>query len=827
MSHSAILERMLDRVAQAGTAGGRPLARLGTRSTEDPAIALLSATAGAAHVLAWNVHRSFRDSTLDGTRDRAALVSLTGLLGHVPRPAISATTVLAFELDTFPGSPSSVTVPRGTQVASVPGQGEVPVTFETDRELRARSAWNTLAPVRAPAPVTMTTSTAQVAVAGSSTGVRVGDSVLVVGRRTGTTVTWIHARVTRVETDLVGTPPVTTLFLAGQREVKADTGVTGPVPDGTVIVLGTHARPFGAAAPDFRLMPKELTGLGTPTPNPTEWSGFTVGKVTGDPTAKVWTIHLDGIHPGAAAGRVVVLEGGSDGTALAVERITAAREATRSDFTLSLACTVITVGADHAAKFDTAVRQTVLLVETSRHDLLVPLADPDLPLTDPATSVRQHPALAGENRADRIWVHGEVPLEPGRHVVLVGRGSGGAKVVEVGTVLRTSTTPATAGTDVPAGGATLVVLDGPLSGRWRASSLTILANAVPASQGQTPVRGPETIGSGDPAQRWQRFRVTRGSLAHVPAPGAPGYAPAVDVRVDGRRYEAVASLLDEGPESRAYRVVERRDAGSDVQMAGRLPSGTGNVTALFRTGGGGAGNLPPDRLTQVMAPVPGIRTVTNPVPADGGNDPESVADLRSAAPRAIRTLGRAVSLEDFQSFAEQYRGIGKASADELRAGTRRIVCLTVATTSLAPPTAGSSLVRDLRDALLAAAPPGTHVRVEGFVDLPVSLVLELRVDPAVHRSEVESAVRGALERRFGRSAMGFGRAIHRSEVLATVQGVPGVVAARLTSLSAPGVVEDAQGRLPSGGPRLIGGVFEPARLLSVQGAALTLTEMTT
>ncbi|NAZ73953.1 hypothetical protein GTQ99_00710 [Kineococcus sp. T13] len=826
MSHGAILERMLDRVARAGTADARPLSGLGTRSPEDPAIALLSAAAGAAHVLAWNVHRSFSDSTLAGTRDRAALVSLTGLLGHVPRPALSATTVLAFTLFTpedFPGSPPAVTVPQGTRIASVPGQGELPVTFETDRELLARSDCNALTPVRGPAPVTVTASTDRVVLAGSASDVRVGDRVLVRAGRAGTEVTWIHARVSGVEPDVLAQPPTTTLLLAGQRAVGVEAAVTGD--DGTVIVLGTHARPFGAAAPDFRLMPAALAPLGDGA-TPPQWTAFTVGTLSGTGPAGVWTVHLDGVQPQAAAGKVVVLEGGESGTALAVERIGSARETTRSDFTISAACTVLTLPATGATAFDAAVRATTVHLETARCALVVPLADPDLPLTDTTGTVLQHPGLAGQNRADRLWVHGDVPLEPGRRVVLVGRTGEGTEAVEVATVVRTSAAVATTGSPLPTGGATLVVLEEELTHRWRASSLAILANAVPASHGQSPFGGPEPVGSGDPAQRFQRFPVARSWLAHVPAPGSPGYTPAIDVRVDGRRYDLVTSLLDEGPESRAFRVVERRDGGSDVQVAGRLPSGTGNVTALYRTGGGAAGNLAPDRLSQPMAPVPGIRSVMNPVPADGGSDPETLAAIRSAAPRAIRTLGRAVSLEDFQSFAEQHPGVGKARADELRTGTRRIVCLTIATSTLAPPVAGSALARGLRDAVLAAAAPGTHVRVEGFEDLPVSVVVALLADPAVRRGEVEDAVRAALAHRFGRAAVEFGRAIHRSEVLATVHGAPGVVAARVTGLSAPGVVEDAEGRLLSRGPRLAGGVFEPAGLLSVPGSAVSFTETT-
>ena len=157
---------------------------------------------------------------------------------------------------------------------------------------------------------------------------------------------------------------------------------------------------------------------------------------------------------------------------------------------------------------------------------------------------------------------------------------------------------------------------------------------------------------------------------------------------------------------------------------------------------------------------------------------------------------------------------------------RRVVVVTIATTTLEPPVAGSDVVDDLCAAVRAGAPPGTLVRIEGFVDLPMSLSIALATDPALRRGDVETAVRAALERDFGRPVRRFGEAVHRSQVLACVQGVPGVVAALLRGFSAPGVVVDAQGRLPCPGPVLTDIGFTPARLLSVAAADITFTELT-
>ena len=119
-----------------------------------------------------------------------------------------------------------------------------------------------------------------------------------------------------------------------------------------------------------------------------------------------------------------------------------------------------------------------------------------------------------------------------------------------------------------------------------------------------------------------------------------------------------------------------------------------------------------------------------------------------------------------------------------------------------------------------------QIRIGGFQDLALSLTVALATDPAVRRGDVEADVRAALVHAFGKPARRFGEALHRSQVLATVQGILGVDAAMLTGFTAPGVAEDEHGRLPCPGPAFTGSVFQPARLLSVSPEAVQFAELT-
>src|SRR6185295_13258944 len=146
-------------------------------------------------------------------------------------------------------------------------------------------------------------------------------------------------------------------------------------------------------------------------------------------------------------------------------------------------------------------------------------------------------------------------------------------------------------------------------------------------------------------------------------------------------YAEVQTLYALPPEQRGYTVRTVEDGQSELQFAGRLPTGINNVTARYRVGSGPDGNLEGGRLSTIMTPVLGITAATNAVPAEGGSAAETIDDMRASAPQSIRTLDRLVSLSDFEVFARRFRGIGKALATELHVGMRKVVLLTVATTS--------------------------------------------------------------------------------------------------------------------------------------------------
>src|ERR1035441_5619114 len=102
------------------------------------------------------------------------------------------------------------------------------------------------------------------------------------------------------------------------------------------------------------------------------------------------------------------------------------------------------------------------------------------------------------------------------------------------------------------------------------------------------------------------------------------------------------------------------DFGDGVNGA-LLPTGTNNIVATYRYGGGSS-SPPAGKLTVVAKSYPGLQSVVNPVAVAGGSDPDPAALLKQYAPRSVLTFGRAVSVFDYQALAAQAPGVSMASA---------------------------------------------------------------------------------------------------------------------------------------------------------------------
>src|SRR5580692_1861911 len=160
------------------------LARLKTRANDDFSIALLDAASVMLDILTFYQERLANESYLRTATQLRSLIELSRLIGYQPAPGVAALTYLAFTLKAVLGQPvnpstPAITIPQGTQVQSVPAQGQTAQTFETSADILAKPDWNAL-PVQSANPWTPPGDTG-LYLAGTATQLSPGDALLILG----------------------------------------------------------------------------------------------------------------------------------------------------------------------------------------------------------------------------------------------------------------------------------------------------------------------------------------------------------------------------------------------------------------------------------------------------------------------------------------------------------------------------------------------------------------------------------------------------------------------------------------------------------------------
>ncbi|MDI3466990.1 MAG: hypothetical protein OJF50_005811 [Nitrospira sp.] len=140
-THAAFLETMKARLSS----NDYPkLAALTTREADDFSIALLDAWAVVADVLTFYQERIANEGYLRTATERRSVLELARLVGYQPRPGVASSVYLAYTLDA--NFKEETTIAKGSRSQSVPGPGELPQSFETSEDLKARAKWNNLKP---------------------------------------------------------------------------------------------------------------------------------------------------------------------------------------------------------------------------------------------------------------------------------------------------------------------------------------------------------------------------------------------------------------------------------------------------------------------------------------------------------------------------------------------------------------------------------------------------------------------------------------------------------------------------------------------------------
>ncbi|MBS0445358.1 MAG: putative baseplate assembly protein [Proteobacteria bacterium] len=922
----------------------RPLAKLLTRSPDDPTVALVDAAACVADVLSFYQERIANEGFLRTATERRSVLELARAIGYELKPGVAASVYLSFTVEDAPGAPGVVTLAAGTAIQSIPPQGKLPQVFETGDDLVAHAEWNALVPrqlrpadmaiIDVPGTGQQTTRKALVLLgpAGSfpaetpdlhtglvsaslyrldpglavdatvdaievgrvyftdaTTGIAVGDLLLFVAKRSSDLVKLVMRAVAvtpetslkRLRVDFealpdpvtplpppivaftvpyalkpvlsfakplisavsfTGTSITTTVVNQAWREsdLQAMIGIQGwssvalvqtiatqpsgpPVaPEAGAFAFGAKVGFFGNNGPKWAILPNSTNTNGTAYESGWDANDAISGGGTLSAPRTVWTdsqgnaispsAYLERAVPGIARGSWTVFDA-PEATAQ-VYGVFDAREASRADYGLSGRATALTLAGDDGNVLTPKPTTNFPFRSTTAYVASRQLALADLPI--------DQPVAAGDTS---IELDGMVlGLTIGQPIALVGERDDlpGVSAAEVALLQDI----------VHADGRSTLVLQQGLTYSYVRAGLVISANVVHATHGETVN---EMLGSGDASQANQSFVLKKPPTTFLSAPTASGVQSTLEVRVGGVRWDERPSLYDAAPNDLVYTTRIADDATmtvtfGDGTQGARLPTGSVNVAATYRSGIGPDGEVDAGTLTMLRAQPLGLRSVTNPIAASGAEGPEQLADARRNAPLTLLTFERVVSLLDYENYARAYPGIGKARGDVLWVDGASMVYLTVAGATGGAP--GSDALANLQQSIAGASDPAQRFVAAAYVQRYFTLSAQLAVDPRYRFADVQAAVQAAVLSAFGFDARDLGQSVTAAEIMALVHTVPGVVAIDIVELLP--YADDAQAvgasldAVPAFGARYDTATKTqtPAELLLVNPAGVTLTEMT-
>ena len=266
----------------------------------------------------------------------------------------------------------------------------------------------------------------------------------------------------------------------------------------------------------------------------------------------------------------------------------------------------------------------------------------------------------------------------------------------------------------------------------------------------------------------------------------------------GEIWEPRYDLIESGPNDALF-VVEIDNDGiahlrfGDGELGFQPPAGM-TFAAVYRVGNGAAGNVGAEAISRLLlknTTLSGVSiTVRNPLPAQGGTDPESLAEAKLFAPydfRDPKKIQRAIIADDYEIIAERNPKVQQASAALVWTGSWY-----EADTAIDPfgrEEADDVLLAQIATYLEKYRRIGHDLRVMSAQYVPLDLKLEVCALPHYQRAHVKTALLDVFSNRilpggrrgfFYPDKLTFGEGIFLSEIIAAAQEVPGVECVKVT-----------------------------------------------
>jgi hypothetical protein len=208
------------------------------------------------------------------------------------------------------------------------------------------------------------------------------------------------------------------------------------------------------------------------------------------------------------------------------------------------------------------------------------------------------------------------------------------------------------------------------------------------------------------------------------------------------------------------------------------------LQATYRTGSGSSGNVGAESIAYVVitptTPLPGISNVRNPLPAQGGVDPESLDQVRAFAPSAFRTQERAVTVADYATVAQRHPEVQRAQATLRWTGSWYTMFVTLERAGGKP--VDATFQTQIRIFLEQFRLAGYDLEIEAPKFVSLDIAFTVCVASGYFRSAVQSALLDTFSNRvlpdgskgfFHPDNFTFGQPVYISQIVAAAMRVAG------------------------------------------------------
>lgn len=212
---------------------------------------------------------------------------------------------------------------------------------------------------------------------------------------------------------------------------------------------------------------------------------------------------------------------------------------------------------------------------------------------------------------------------------------------------------------------------------------------------------------------------------------------------------------------------------------GKKPAAGAKITnVVFYLTNGTQGNVKSNTITSVPSVISSSitdATVSNAYDAGGGSNYENFTMLKEHIPLSVKTLGVAITKEDFESLAMLVDGVNKAKAD-YECGRK----LTIYISPDGGAVASSELINRVYNLLSQRAPMTTWLKVKSAGKVQIILEMDVTGKKSYKTAEIQTQILTALYNAYSPEQAQIGGSVRVSDIYALIDNLSTVDYLHLT-----------------------------------------------